>query len=154
MSTELHEAAHAATALWFRRPVAYVWRSSGHSWPGETIGHCRAPVGERIDITQVPIALAGYWADGEEGWPPDFEQAKQEELEALGLVLELLGLDEEQYNRVVALCAEVFGNPDFLRLRDAIARALARAPRLEDGDIEALCIAYFIPLPEKEAAPC
>jgi hypothetical protein len=95
----------------------------------------------------VPIAVIGYMADGRPGWPPSWPEALQEPLEALGKVLLLLGATEEIYGQLVELASDMLVDPDFLRLRDSIARALAAVPHLEAEDIEALA---RIHLPETE----
>ena len=46
-----------------------------------------------------------------------------------------------------------FVDEEFIRLRDAIARALVVVPRLEREDIEALCEATNTPYPGKQE-PC
>jgi hypothetical protein len=49
------------------------------------------------------------------------------------------------------LTRDMLAEPDFIRLRDAIARALAAVPRLEAKDIEALA-AIYLPEEEQETA--
>jgi hypothetical protein len=143
----LHEAAHAAAAIWFNRPVAHVWREPGHVLPGETAGHARIPVGERIEPSQVAICVAGYLAEGRPGWPPDFEDAVHEPLEGLGFVLRKLGATRDQYEQTVAQTRELLADERLRRLRSSIARALAACPRLEREGIEALCRATATPIP-------
>jgi hypothetical protein len=149
--TAFHEASHAAMAIFLGRPVAYTWRTSGHGWPGETLGHARCPVGERVEASQLPIALCGRMATGEADWPPTFEQAKTEPLEALASVLHLLRLSEDQYDRLVALTARILARPAFKELQSAIARALGTVPRLEAEDIEAIARAHGFPVAREES---
>ena len=59
MSVERHEATHAAMAIWLRRPIEYLERYPDHFLPGETMGHCRAPIEGAVEASQVAIALAG-----------------------------------------------------------------------------------------------
>jgi hypothetical protein len=50
----------------------------------------------------------------------------------------LTDLRAEQYADAVQAAHEMLGDPTFIRLRDAIARALSAVPRLEAEDIETL----------------
>jgi hypothetical protein len=59
MSVEVHEASHCAAALLLGRRVEHVWREVGHSLVGDTVGQCKAPIGDRIEASQVPIAVIG-----------------------------------------------------------------------------------------------
>ena len=88
--------------------------------------------------------------DDQEGWPPPYELARTEQRERLGIVIRRLGVDEDDYNEVVELVRDMLADEDFQRLRDAIARALSAAPRLEREDIEALAAIY--PIKEQETA--
>jgi hypothetical protein len=153
MSTARHEASHCAAAILLGRVVDHTWRTSGRSWPGETIGHARIPVAERIEMSQLVIALIGYLSTGAPDWPPSYEDAREEQREALRIVIRRLGVDAETYGEVVEFCRDLLLDPDFIRLRDAIERALNAVPRLEREDIEALCLATHTPIPgEQEAA--
>ena len=147
MSTEVHEAGHVACAILLGRRVDYTWRETGHALVGEELGHARIPIDKR-EISQVAICLVGYLTTAEAGWPPDYEQARDEMRERLGLVVRRLGLSRDVYEQLVELTRDVLVDPDFIRLRDAIARALTVVPRLECEDIEALCRATHIPIPE------
>ena len=53
-------------------------------------------------------------------------------------MLRLLGATQEVYEQLVELARDMLADPDVIRLRDALARALRRAPRLEREDVEAL----------------
>jgi hypothetical protein len=138
VSTELHEAAHAAMAVLMDRRVEFVEVDPGHHRPGETLGHARIPVGEEVEASQLAIAIAGYLSDGKPGWPPPYEEAREERLEALGTTLRLLDVDEPTYDAAVGRTQAILATPDFRRLQDAIARALAAVPRLAAEDVEAL----------------
>ncbi len=48
----------------------------------------------------------------------------------------------------------MLADPDFIRIRDSIARALATVPRLEREDVEALCQVHGFPIPERQEQPC
>ena len=150
MSVERHEATHAAMAIWLRRPIEYLERYPDHFLPGETMGHCRAPIEGAVEASQVAIALAGYMGEEAPDWPPDFEQARHERLEGLGRLIEILGFDHEQYEAIVAVTHRILDDPDFIRLRDAIERALRHVPRLDAQAVRDLTEAAGIPVPEPE----
>ncbi len=59
-------------------------------------------------------------------------------------------MTEADYKEVVGLVRDVLADEDFRRLRDAIARALSAAPRLEREDLTALAAIY--PIREQETA--
>ncbi len=142
-STCTHEASHVACAWLLGRDVDYTWRAVGSVWPGETAGRAQIPIEDRIEVSQLPIALVGYMATDTEGWPPSFENALEEKREALGIVLQHLDATPERYARLVAFTEELLADPDFRRLRDSIARALDRVPRLEGETIEQLAAIIF-----------
>ncbi|HZA59380.1 MAG TPA: hypothetical protein VE401_08385 [Solirubrobacterales bacterium] len=148
-----HEAAHAAATVWLRRPIAWVERYPGHFLPGETMGHCRAPIDDEVEPSQLAIALSGYLAEDRDGWPPAFQEARTERLEALGKVIEILGIDEAAYDRAVELTREILADPDFIRLHRTIARALAACPRLDEQAVQDLTLAAGIPPPEGVTTP-
>lgn len=52
----------------------------------------------------------------------------------------------------VQFCCELLEDPDFIVLRDAIARALDRVPRIERETIERLAAIYLTPSEEGEMA--
>lgn len=148
LSTEIHEANHAATALWIGRTVNYVERAAGHVFAGEDLGFCHCPIGDRLDGTQIAICISGRM--GLPDWPPPFEQACVEPREGLNLVIERLGLTEEAYDGIVAVVREIHEDPDYQALRDVIAKALVVVPRLEAEDINRLAAALVIPIPEEQ----
>ena len=148
MSVEEHEAAHAGMAVWLQRPVAYVWRDVGSALPGETVGHVRAPIQDKVEPSQLAIAIVGYMAEGDPDWPPPYDEACTERLEALGKIIEILDLDRDQYDRIVAVTKEILDDPDFRRLVHTIARAHAACPRLDAQAVRELTAAAGIPLPE------
>jgi hypothetical protein len=154
VSVHVHEASHVAAAVMLGRPVDHVWIETGHTLPGDTIGSARIPVGERVESSQVPICLVGYMSEDEPDWPPRFEDAHDEKLEALGIVIGFLGLSEELYDELVGIARDMLADPDFVRLRNSIARALAAVPRLEREDVEALCRATGTPVPDREEQLC
>jgi hypothetical protein len=138
MTVALHEAAHATAAIMLGRHVEHVERNPGLTLVGEELGHCLAPIDGEIEVSQVALCLIGYMAEDRDGWPPPYEQARTEKLESLGVVLGALGVTPEAYEASVELVRDMLVDPDFTRLRDAIARALGAAPRLEAEDLEAL----------------
>jgi hypothetical protein len=145
----VHESNHAVAGYWHGRDVDHVWRAVGTMQAGETVGHADIPFDNNgIDAIQVVIALVGYLGTDERDWPPPWPEALDEPLEALGLVLRHLDADEEQYTRMVQYCRELLEDPDFIRLRDSIARALSRVPRLERETIEKLAEIHFNHEPE------
>ena len=148
LSTEAHEANHAAMALWIGRTVNYVERASGHAWAGEDLGFCHCPIGGRLDPSQIAICIAGRM--GQPDWPPEYAKAREEPLEGLGMVIGRLSLSEEAYDGIVGVVREIMDDPDFQALRDAIARALVVVPRLEAEDIARLAGALNVPVPEEQ----
>ena len=152
VSTAIHEAAHIASAIMLGRHVDHPTLTVGHTLPGEELGHARIPIREEVEASQVVVCLAGYMSENRDGWPPSYEDALDERREALGLVLLDLGATEQQYEQLIELTRDLLADEDFIRLRDAIARALSVAKRLEREDIEALCRATHIPIPEQEIA--
>jgi hypothetical protein len=122
VSPAIHEASHAACAIMLGRPVEHLWRETGHTLPGETLGHARIPIGERIELSQLPIALIGYMSTDARGWPPNFEDACNEDLEALATIIRSLGVTREAYQSCIELARDLLADPDFIRLRDTIAR--------------------------------
>ena len=66
-------------------------------------------------------------------------------------MLTLLDATEEVYADCIEIAREMLADPEVLRLRNALARALHRVPRLEREDIEALAAIYK---PEQEETPC
>jgi hypothetical protein len=101
------------------------------------------------------ICLIGYLSTGTPGWPPPYEDARSERLEGLATIIRILDVNESQYERFVELTRKLLADEHFIRLRDAIARALTAVPRLEREDIEALCKATGTPIPTgKQEEPC
>ena len=147
MSTALHEAAHAAACMVLGRPVEYVERTPGIGLGGEVVGSCYAPVPRTrsIEASDLGCALVGYWTEREPGWPPSFAEARAEPREALATLIEVLGLDADEYDQLVQVTRDLLADPHFIRLRDAIARALAAVPYLTAEDLAALCYAVGIP---------
>ncbi|MGZ5308656.1 MAG: hypothetical protein ACXWDP_05635 [Solirubrobacterales bacterium] len=150
-STCIHEASHCAAAWLLGRDVAYTWREVGSVLPGETAGHARIPI-DKLEPSQLVIALIGYLSVDTPDWPPTYEEACTEELEGLWVILLRLHATEEKYDAIVQYTRELLEDPDFIRLRDAIARALARVPRIERETIERLAEIHFNPEPEGEMA--
>jgi hypothetical protein len=148
MSTSIHEASRAAAAIMLGRPVEYVWRETGHALVGDEVGQCRAPIPDEVQCRELVVSLIGYLSEHESNWPPPYERAREERREALATVIRVLHIDERVYEELVELTHAMLSDPDFIRLRDAIARALSRVPRLEREDIEALAAIH---LPEEQA---
>jgi hypothetical protein len=70
-------------------------------------------------------------------------------------VIRVLPIDEPTYEEIVEVTRDLLRDPDFVRVRDVIARALRAVPRLEREDIEALCLIAGPPIPQvKESSPC
>jgi hypothetical protein len=98
-----------------------------------------------VEPSQLVIALIGYMSTDTQNWPPAFEEACTEELEGLWMVMLRLNADEERYRKTVEFTRELLEDEHFIRLRDAIARALNRVPRLERETIERLAAIYIDP---------
>jgi len=157
-ATLTHESSHVACTLLLHRPVAWVRREVGCTWRDEVLGSALIPlVDGHFTPDDVVIRLVGYWSERRwQGWPPDYRTARYESLEDLDIIIDALDLTAEQYEQAVAQAEAMLGDPRFTRLRGAVARLLAITPRLERGDIEALCSAHGFPMPtqEQEPAPC
>lgn len=153
-STARHEASHAAACVLLARPVEFVERTPGHGFAGEEVGKCLAPIPGEIRGRELVVALAGYWSEETSNWPPTYEEACTESREAVATIVRVLGVTEEIYADLVQATRELLADPEFIRLRDAIARALTVVPRLEREDVEALCRATNIPIPEEETTTC
>jgi hypothetical protein len=147
-TTAVHEAAHATACVWLGRPIEYVGVTPGLSFPGEELGRCEAPISadEVVQARDVGIALIGYMAQDRDGWPPSYSEARSEQREALGLLIDLLDIDERQYGELVARTRRLLADPDFRALQDAIARALSSAPMLTAEDVYAIARAHGIPI--------
>jgi len=79
------------------------------------------------------------------------EQAVDENREHLAIILRHLGANAETYDELVQVARDLLADPEFIRLRDAIARALRGCPELQAADIEALARIYK---PDQEETPC
>jgi hypothetical protein len=152
MSIERHEASHAACAIWLRRRVAYVERYFGSFLPGEAKGFCMAPIDGDIEGTQVVLALVGYLSENREGWPPPYDLACHERREALGKLIDILDITPEQYEAYIDATRDMLANEDFIRLRDAIERALYSVPRLDAIAVLDLAKATGIPVSSNQGA--
>jgi hypothetical protein len=121
----LHEAAHAGAALMLGRRVAHVEVKREAGPPGTAMGECRVPLDrDELCWSQVPIMLIPYILEGRRGWPPPFAQAKSEQLEALDHIIEGLGLEEINYERLVGLAKRIAASPALHVIRRAIASAV------------------------------
>ena len=85
----IHEASHCAAAIMHGRWVDHTWRLVGHSLPGEMRGHARIPIDDRVEASQMVVALIGYMSTGAPDWPPKYEDACTEKLEALRRITRL-----------------------------------------------------------------
>ena len=143
----MHESAHVAMAVVFSRPVEWAAINRGGHLPGEVKGEARVPVRDRVEGSQLAIALSGYLVDERPGWPPAFEDAVDEPLEALSSVLTALRCTRTQYEQAAALTKAIVATQTFQTLMAAVARMLAVVPRIEHEDIAKLRAIY---LPEEE----
>lgn len=143
MSTAIHEASHAAAAVLMDRAVEFVEVHPGLALAGEELGRARVPLGVSIEANRVPLCLIGYMSEGEPGWPPPWPACLEEPREALGVVLRALGADQDRYEKSIQVTRQLLREPDFIRLRDAFARALSRVPRLEAEDIATLAAIHL-----------
>jgi hypothetical protein len=105
---------------------------------------------KRLEASQVVVALVGYLSEDAPDWPPPWPECLEEKREALGVVLRELGVAEAIYEQLVELARDLLADDDFLRLRNALARALHQVPRLEREDIEALCRVTNTPIPREQ----
>ena len=151
-STAIHEASHCAAAWLLNRDVEHAWIAPGIVLPGETLGHARIPIKDKVEPSQLVICLIGYMSTDTPNWPPAFEDACTEELEGLWIVMLRLGATKQKYDATVQFTRELLEDEHFIRLRDAIARALARVPRLERETIERLAEIHFDPDYEEVSA--
>jgi hypothetical protein len=151
-SVAVHEASHCAAGWLLGREVDHTWVATGSVQAGETAGFASLPIGDRVEPSQVVICLVGYWSVDTPDWPPSFEDALSEEREALGRVLRYLGATKQKYDATVEFTRELLEDEQFVRLRDAIARALARVPRIERETIERLAAIHFDPDHYEEVA--
>jgi hypothetical protein len=134
--------------------VEWVRVTPGLSFDGEELGRCEAPIPEPglFQARDVGIALIGYMAEDRGGWPPPYAQACSEEREALGLLIDLLDVDERQYEQVIARTRRLLADPDFRALQGAIARALSVAPTLYAEHVYEIARAHGVghPIPDQE----
>jgi hypothetical protein len=154
VSVAVHEASHVAAALMLGRRVESASREIGHALPGEALGRALIPIGGDLEPSQVVIAVIGYMATDVPRWPPPYEKARSEDLEALDLIIRGLGIGADEYDRLVEVARDMLADADFRRLRDALARALAAVPRLEREDIKAIAEAHGFSAPEREETTC
>ena len=136
----LHEASHAAAALLLGRRIEHIEVKRERVPVGGTMGECRVPIGAAgLDVSQLPVALSARMLERKD-WPPPYEDARSERLEALNYLVGGLGLDAPNYDRLVGLARRVVSSPTFLLLRRAIADALIakESGRLESDDIHEL----------------
>jgi hypothetical protein len=85
-------------------------------------------------------------SDGRPNWPPTFEEARSERLEALGLIIKLTGIDEAAYNQFVELAEEILADPDFRRLQSTFARGVVACPLLDAEGVADLARAMGFPV--------
>jgi hypothetical protein len=150
MSVRIHEASHAAVARALGERVEYVELIPGHCLADEPAGFALISIDEGVEPSRLCTAVAGYLSTGRSGWPPSYERATVEPLEGLRAIIELTGMGREQYAALVDFAGHLLADPDVCRFRDALARALARVPRLEEQDIEAIAEAVGFPMPERK----
>jgi hypothetical protein len=143
-----HEAAHAAACIWFGGRAVQCVRVD-HPEPG-TNGQVLSELGpDLIQPRDAVVALVGYMTDGSADWPPEWPVHK-DEVEALGLIVRALKLDEENYRRLIGVAEDLLENMDFRRLMDAIATALGRVPAISGEELEELRLAVLGQREQKE----
>jgi hypothetical protein len=146
-STAVHEASHVTAATLLGRRVDHTWVAVGSVLPGETAGHASIPIDNEIEPSQLVIALIGYMSTNAPNSPPSFADACVERLEGLWMIMLSLNATEEKYNKTVEFTRELLTDPNFVALRDSVARALSRVPRIERETIEKLAEIYVDPDP-------
>jgi len=128
-----HEAAHAAACVLLGVEVECVRIDRPEH---NMAGWCIAPR-DGIGKRDVLIQLAGYMCAGTEGWPPAWP-VDEDELEALGVLVRFLELDERQYHALIRRTEEMIASREFRRIADLIERALTRVLVLDKEQLEYL----------------
>lgn len=152
MSTEAHEAAHAAAALMLGgrsiRCVRVDWPDVGV--PGKMT--CERQRDLRPE--DLIVSIVGWMADDEcpGTWPPPWRRVAEVETDGVGALVKHLDLDEDGYREIVSLAEQLLADPDFKRLQGLIARALQLAPVLDGESVEILRRAAGIPEPQLRGA--
>ena len=147
MSTEAHEAAHAAAAIWLGgRSV----RCVRVDWPDVGVpGKMSAERKRDLRPEDLIINLVGSMADDDcpGPWPPRWP-VDTAEVDGVGAVVQQLGIDEAEYDDLVAAAAKLLADPAFRRLQGLVERALHLAPVIDGESVEILRKAAGIPEPQ------
>ena len=147
-ATRRHEGAHVSAAVFFGRPVRCVRVDQPEIGIDGTVD---LDWDREFEPTDLITALVGWWADGTHpNWPPSWPIA-EDELDSVGKLVRLLGLDEEAYVALVQLAERVLADPNFQRLAGLISRALADAPVLDTESVAILARAAGIQSAKEES---
>ena len=68
------------------------------------------------------------------------------------MITRVLKLDQDQYVALIGEAEKLLANPNFTRLMNLIARALADAPVLDAEAVHILARAVDVPVPEPQGA--
>jgi hypothetical protein len=147
-ATCLHEAAHASAALVLGgRRVERVSVDEADVAGRVTMPLTREAVGPEDLI----ISLIGWMADGTHpSWPPAWP-VREDELDEVGTLVRALALGREQYESLIQIAKKLLRAPEFRRLMNLVARALAEAPVIDEEGVRILYEAGT-PIPEQEQA--
>jgi hypothetical protein len=134
--TARHEAGHVIAALMFGRRVEEVEVVVGAL--DSRYGRTRMEV--ECSLEDVIIRLVGYLSEGVAlaAWPPAYEDALEEELEALGTLLRALGVPREAYDLLRDAAIRLADDPAFRRQVGLVASALDSCPLLTGAQVEEL----------------
>ncbi len=134
--TARHEAGHAAAALMLGRKVEEIEVTVGGL--DTFYGRTRMEVAD--DFEDVVIRLVGYLAEGVApvAWPPDYEDALDEEREGLGPLLRTLGVPREAYRALCDAALRLAADTEFRRRVSVLASALGACPVLSGEQVAGL----------------
>lgn len=138
-----HEAGHAAALIFFGHLPPLIdadWPSAGtfgvthHGFTGERL--------TREQVLHLAIAIVcGPLVVDEGGWPPAFgelDRTAAGDLGQLAAAVSFLDLDEEAWDRLTSVAADLAAERAFGQLVDLIARALELAEVLTADDLRHL----------------
>lgn len=151
-ATARHEAAHllALHLLGAGRKVKRVWvdgRDDGIA------GKIETELERDIGPQDLVIALVGWMTDGEcpRKWPPSWP-VDEDEYDAVGRLVRVLKLSEEQYLGLVDVAEDLVAESVFAEKVGFYARGIATAPSMDFESTEILREAAGIPKPEPVGA--